>query len=193
MLKNRKIAILIAVAVAAVATLLGVQRSLSRLSRGVEDMFYSGIYIDNGKYMEPSINSHLENSAESAMNLATLLMDRPELVDKANALLAARRSLNDAEGIKAKNAADDKMINAFTDLLRAARNTDLTAREIEAATQYQSTFTGAHKSIANSAYHDKASEYSSGMSFIARMISTILPVQAPQKYAVQAVATITFR
>lgn len=190
MLRERKTAVLLTVAIAAVATLIGVYASLRRLTRDVEDMFYSGVYIEDQKYTEPSIYERLKDSAQAALNLATLLKNRPELADEAEALLSAQRWIHDAKSISALSEADAKMAAAFTDLLESAKKSELTVREIEAIRIHQASFSGAHLSIADSAYNEKTEQYSRDVSLIAKLISIVLPVKPPQRFMSNAAPII---
>lgn len=61
MLKNRKVAVLIAVCVILASTLYSTHRSLVKLRTGVEEQFYSGV-DDSGKGVETDIQKRLEYS-----------------------------------------------------------------------------------------------------------------------------------
>ena len=191
-LKNRKIAILITAAVAVLATLIGVNRSLNRLAQDIERMFYDGVYRAPDGYTEPSIYIHLDNSADAALGLATLLQNYTGLGEKAEDLLSARRELLSAESISAKSIQDSHMIQAFVELIQAAKETDLPDRDIEAVSRYLQTFSGAHISIANSLYHEKVLQYTSDISPLAEFISMLTPGRLPESFNPNPVPAIAF-
>ena len=191
-LKNRKIAIPVTVIVAVLATLIGVHSSFNRLARDVEQMFFDGVDVEPGGYTEPSINQHLENSADAALGLATLLQGYPGLSDKAENLITARRELLSAERISTKSIPDHNMVQAFVELIQAAKGAGLPDRDAEAVSRYLQTFSGAHISIENSLYHDKVSQFKSNASFIAEFISFLVPASPPDSFSPNPVPAVTF-
>ena len=192
-LLNRKIAILITVVVVIAATLFGVHRSLSRLYRDIERMFYDGVYVEDGGYTQPGIYSHLENSMNSALGLATLLQGYPELSGKAEDLLSARRELLAAKSISDKSIADYVMVKTFVDLMIAAQDVNLSEREIEASTKYHMSFCDAHAATVASQYNSKSVETIKKVSFLADFIALIVPVEFPEQYNPNFVPVISLR
>ena len=179
-LGERRVAVLITVVIAVAATLIGVNRGLKRAMRNIEDAFYNGVYLEDQKYTEPSINSHIQNCAENALNLATLLQGHPELKPNVDALLSARRDLLNAKDLAAKSAADRRMFEMFANLEVASQTVELTDRESEVIDLYLNSFFGARSSMAHSAFHDKTLQYSKEVSFIARLFSVVLPNKPPK-------------
>jgi len=180
-LKNRKIAVLIAVVVAIIATLSGVYKTSGRDTRDIEAMFYSGVYLKDDGYTQASIDSHLRNSADAALGLATITEKHPELADKAKALISARRELIAAESISGKSAAYSGLVHCFDELFRAARSVDLADRESDAA-EYSSTFSSAGKAILGSGYNNMVMEYLDGRSPFIRIIGIFIPVRSPDTF-----------
>jgi len=179
LLKNRKFAILLTIVIAVLATLFGVYKTSVRYTRSVEAMFYDGVYLSNDGYTQPAISSHLENSANAALGLATLMGSYPELADKAGEIISARRDLLAAGSISDKSSANLKMNGFVIELLDAAMSANLTDRDKNAASQYYSTFIGASNAIANSSYNVKVADYMNGRSILMRIIGAVLPVKTP--------------
>ena len=180
--QNRKLAIFITVVVVIFATLFGVGRSLARLSKDIEQMFYDGVYLESEGYTQPGIALQLDNHATATLGLATILIDYPELQDSAEEVLRLRRELLDAESISDKSLAFLKMSTAVRILAQASIEANLSARDMEAISQYTSTIDGAETFIGNSAYNQALSLRWNEQSFITRMISFLIPVKMPQPF-----------
>jgi len=179
LLGRRSIAILITVVVVIAATLFGVYNTSGRYTREVEALFYDGVYLKDQGFIQPGINSHLENCANAALGLATLMEGYPELAGYAESLLTARRELMSAGSVSAKERATREMTDGFTRLLEAAGNVDLTGREKDAATQFDSTFNGALIAISNSRYNDAVSAHINNQNAVLRLIGYLLSADQP--------------
>jgi len=142
-------------------------------------MFYDGVYLSDAGYTQPAISSHLENGANAALGLATLLGNYPELAGKSGELLSARRELLAAGSIGDKSLANQKTNDLVIGLLDAAMSVNLTERDINAASQYYSTFIGASNAIANSNYNVKVSDYLNGRSVLMRILGIFVPAKEP--------------
>jgi hypothetical protein len=186
-LGNRRIAILLTVVVAVVATLFGVHRSLTRASRDIERMFYDGIYLKDDGYLRPGINAQLGNMAESALNVATLLQRYPKLEAKSESLLSARRELLRAHSIDGKSSACTKMGEALYDLLISARDADLAEGDAAAVARYFSDYKGAEIYINFAPYNDKVVEYKNGKNFIASALGAFMNVKDPGYFSLNAI------
>ena len=180
LLKNRKFAVLIAIIVMVLATLIGVRGSLIRLVRDVEAMFYDGVYLEEGGYKQPGINSHLENRARAALDLATVMKNNPGLNAEVEVLLSVRQELISAESITEKLAANKRLQTAFSALADKAQRNELSEREIDALNHHTPTFNGAQTAIENSQYSQKAAAYMDDASFIAKILRPFLFVKPPQ-------------
>jgi hypothetical protein len=181
-LKNRKFAILITVVVAITAVLFGVNRSLTRLTRNIERMFYDGVYIEESKYTQPSIDSQIIKHADAALGLATILKNYPELADDAETVLKLRRELYDAKSISDKSSVFWRMSGAVYSLAQAALETDMPERDSEAVARYSATISGAETFIRNAAYNQKVSELWQETSFFAQAVRRLLPVREPEMF-----------
>ena len=178
--KNRKFAVLITVIVAIIATLFGVYKSTSRLSKDIEAMFYDGVTLSKEGYVQPSIASHLKSHTDAALNMATILVKYPQLKDDADNVMRLRRELLDAESIGNKSETFRKMSASVNSITQAALKADLSERDAAAVNQYASTITGAETAIRNSAYNQTASMRWSEQSSITRLIGILLPVRQPE-------------
>ena len=176
-LAERKIAILITVVVAVAATLFGVQRSLARLSRDLERMFYDGVPHDG--YVEPGIDSHLDDYADSAMRIAMILKGYPELTESADLTLSWRRELLDAVSISDKSFTFGRLSSTVYMMTKAAESVDLSQRDEEALAQFLTTFNGAEAAIKNSRYSQTVSEEWSKQSAITKILRIFIPARAP--------------
>ena len=179
LLSDRKVAILITVVIAILATMLGVYRTSVRYTRNIEALFYDGVYLEDEGYREQSINAHLDNSAGIVLRLATLLESYPELTEKTEDLLSARRELIAAKDIKGKSLSYDKMRLLFVELTSAATRVDLSDRDREAISQDVAVFNGASIAMIRSSYNDKVTEYFTGRSALARMLGAFTPNREP--------------
>ena len=179
LLGRRSIAILITVVVVIVATLLGVYSTTGRYTREVEALFYDGIYLEDQGFTQRGINSHLENSANAALGLATLLESYPELSGYAESLLTARRDLMAAGSISAKEQAALEMRDGFINLLETARDVDLIERDKEAAAKFYSTFNGALIAISDSRYNDAVSAHINAQNAVLRLIGYFISADQP--------------
>ena len=182
LLRNRGFALLVAVVVAVSALIIGTNRTSDRYASKIEESFYSGVYINAENYTQRSIDSHLNNCADAALGLATMMGAYPELADKADELLTARRELLAAESIKQKGLAGKLTRDRFSQLLDAATSAGLSKRDVDAATEFFSTFSGALTAISGSRYNDKVNEYFDGQSLIARTIGKLANAKQPEAF-----------
>ena len=182
-LKNRNIAILITAIAAFISMQVCVRRSTDRITNEIEALFYDGIYVQQDKYTLPSINSQLERIVATALNTATLLQSRSEFEESTELLLQERRNLLTAEGIDKKSLALADINQAFHALVAAAfASTDLTAREIDAITQYLQTFEGAYTYINTTlapAYNSIVDDFHSERSILAELVYRRSPDHFP--------------
>ena len=178
-LKNRKTAVIIAVATAFLTLAVGVNRTLTRMSLEVESLFYDGVYNEAQGFLEQSINSQLERMAATTLNFATLMQSYPHLESEADEALRLRRELLGAETISGKWVAARDLVGAFSFLIEAAeRGGHLSERDMDALEDDWRSFSGAYGYINNSLvplYEGKINEFLEGRSFIAALISSASP------------------
>jgi len=182
MLKNRKFAILLTVAVAITATLLGVRATAGRYTRRIEAMFNDGVYIKSDNYTQPGINTHLENCLSAALGVATMLESYPKLEENAKTLLTARRELLTAKTVKEKDKAFESMRDSFINLLNKAKSEDLTQRDKDAAAQHYKNFNGALGAMQNSRFNEKVAEYLDGQGSITKVLASITLAKIPSYF-----------
>ena len=181
-LKNRKIAVLITIVVVALTTLISVNRSLMRLSRDIERMFYDGVYLESDGYTQPGIDSQIKKHAEATLGLATTLTNYPELGDRADEVLRSRRELLDAGSISDKSICFWAMSRNVHSLIQAASDISLTERDMEAVSSYSATITGAEEFIKGSAYNQAVLLRWNEQSSIARIICALVPAREPAAF-----------
>jgi len=191
-LKKRETAIIITIAIVLVATLYGVNRSVTRLASDIEDMFYDGVFFQDAGFTQPGLNSHLENSTTAALNVATMLLNYPELADKAESVLVVRRALIDEHTIAGRGRLNQVFVNAFADLVNSAKDVNLAERDAEAVSRNLRLFMGAQANITDSRYHEKVAAFDSEISFIAQVFKIFLPVRSPEAFQPATVPQIQF-
>ena len=179
-LAERKIAVLVVVVIAVAATLFGVQRSLTRLSRDLERLFYDGVPQDG--YVEPGIDLHLNNYADSALRISMILKGYPELTESADLAISWRRELLDAESISDKSYAFGRLSSTVYMMTQAAEVVDLTPRDEEALSQFLATFNGAEAAIKNSHYSQTVSAEWAKQSVVAKILRTFVSVREPAMF-----------
>ena len=168
-LKKQSTAIAITVIIAVLFSFIGCSLSLSRQAGKVEDMFTTGVYLDEESYVQPSIQSQLDKSAEAGLGLVTICNHYPELSLEAEAITEARRELLEAESYDEKYIAYThyyKTVSSLIDLLKEGEViTDgelvvkLTDDDFEAFESYAGTVTGANGVIEKSEYNKKVTEF----------------------------------
>jgi len=174
--------VLISVVVMILATLFGVSRSLSRLSRDIERLFYDGVYLEAGGYTQPSIDSQIKKHSDAVLGLSTILTNYSQLHDDAESVLILRRELLGAESIGDKSLAFWAMSRAVYSLTQASSDVNMTDRDLDAVSQYSSTINGAETFIRGAAYNQAVSEQWNKQSFITRVICMITPVREPEMF-----------
>ena len=182
LLGNRKITVLITVFVIILATLFGVGRSLNRLARDVEDMFYDGIYLERDGFTQPGINSHLENITQAALDCSSVFLSHAELSQESGGLMIARRDMLEARSISEKYAAYLIISKAFSEFISKANTVELSDPDLFSVTQYSGTFMGAVGAIENSSYNARVKSYMDDASFIVFFLKPFVFANPPQAF-----------
>jgi len=182
LLGNRKIAVLITIFVIILATLFGIGRSLNRLARDVEAMFYDGVYLERDRFTQPGINSHLENITQAALDCSSVFASHAELSKESEGLMLARRDMLEAGSISEKYAAYEIIVKAFSEFISKANAVELSDRDFSSVAQYTDTFTGAKGAIESSSYNAKVRSYMDDASFIVFFLKPFLFVNPPQAF-----------
>jgi len=183
LLKKRKISIIIAAIVIVFATLLGVNISLNRLARNVEAMFYDGVFLEDAGFRQTSINQHLDNLAQAALDISSVFRNHDELSSRAEELILVRRDLLDARSIRDKYIAYQGIQSAGTALINEAQSVELNRRDMDSLAQFQMVFHGATGAIQNSDYNIRARDFMDESSFIAQFLRPFVFVTPPQTFA----------
>lgn len=116
LLKNRRVAALILAVVILVMTPVGIVKTLGRLSRDVEELFFEGVELEG--YTSASLQSHLDNKVKAALGLVTIGSEAG-LDDLTEALRQARNDLMGAKTIEDKYEADRALDEAWRPLYDA--------------------------------------------------------------------------
>ena len=101
-LKQRKTAVIIMIAIIVIFTFIGVTKSLNSISKDIEKTFYSGVYNESEEYTEVSIASQLENRIDASLGLLSIASASDEYAMEAESLRNARHELIEAKTIEEK-------------------------------------------------------------------------------------------
>lgn len=179
LLKKRSIAMLIAVVVIALSTLLSVHRSLGAKCAAVEEGFYSGL---NG--IHSSISYQLNQCARYANSLASLSSGYSDLDEQTDTLRTARNLLLDGGSISEQYDAYLLLIDAFSET-----SAELGSKNLGSHTDdYDycvSGFEGACRTITASGYNESVREFQNTTlrAFPANLLYRIAGVDAPELFA----------
>jgi len=182
LLKNRKFAIIITVIVVIFATLFGVGRSLNRLVRNVEKMFFEGVILEDAGFTQPPVDRHLEVIAQTSLDVSSIFAGHEDLSNEAEALMMARRNLIGARTIPEKYNAYIEIKLAGIHFITKADSIDLSGRDKESFDSFRSTFEGAVTAIQNSEYNVKAKGFMDGASIITYLLKPFVFVSSPQAF-----------
>lgn len=177
-LKKRPVAILITIAVICLTTLFSIQRTLGAECEAITDGFFTGVYYDG--YARSSASSHLLNSAAAANGLLAIAANYDGLEDKSESLQASRDLLLDTlktENIGDISSANQSMKSAFSNLVSAILQIDLSDRDTSGVQLYTDNFHNAQNAVLSSKYNDSVREfYRSTLDvFPTNFLSALLP------------------
>jgi len=158
-LKQRKTAVIIMIAIIVIFTFIGVTKSLNSISKDIEKTFYSGVYNESEEYTEVSIASQLENRIDASLGLLSIASASDEYAMEAESLRNARHELIEAKTIEEKYLANEHLENAYQTLYSLMGAKSMAAEDTEAIISYANTMDGAQKVIENSSYNDLVREY----------------------------------
>jgi len=156
LLKNRKIAVSITVAVIVLATLFGVHKSVMKEARRVEAMFYDGV---EHEFLEPSINAQLEKMLGYILGVETVSQNYPELDAETKQLQSSRHEYMDAKSIAEKGNANDKMMSAYDAFCKKAGTLELSERDRTGIESYDFEIKAAQSLIEKSGYNSEVMNY----------------------------------
>lgn len=181
-LRKRSFAVVIALIVVCLSTLLSVNRSLGSAADKVSDGFYSGVKYDG--YVHKSIYSQLEQRSGAAAGLVTIGANYAALGDVTDALRSARDELTgamDGGDIAAMYRANAALQTAYEAFVYAAQDAGLSAREQKGLDAYADTLGGAQSVIASAGYNESVREFERKTlgRFPAGLLAPIAGVDAP--------------
>lgn len=183
-LKKRNTASAVALVVIIAATLFGMIRSANAAARTVERQFENGVKVTdvNGqKYTEKSIQEQLQRRGDAALGLVAAVKDDALLKVDADALRKAREELLNADTIREKYAANEKMEAAWQRLYEtlASRGGEIPAT----VESYASTLRGAQGAIDKSRYNEAVLRFETEMTaFPAGLLRMLGLVDMPETF-----------
>lgn len=184
-LKNRSSAVLVAVVVIILGTLYGVHRSVGSETSKIEAQFYSGVYLKDEKYTQPSIDAQLNKRADAALGLLSVGNKYVFASEIAESLRAARQELLDADSIMGKYNANLELEKAWKQLYETltAHADDLPA----AVDSYVTTLGGAQSVIDKSAYNQSVAEFRNGAlgAFPVNILKNLAFVKYPEYFGAE--------
>ncbi len=158
-LKNRKFAWCVLVAVVILFTFFGIRRSLSKLSAETENMFYNGVYLEKEGYTSASIETHLQKRIEASLGMITVASNYDGLKSLTDDLRAAREELMDADTISEKYDANVKLEAALNAVTKKLDSVGVSPSDLDDYSDYSSTLSGAQYAINSNACNSKVDEY----------------------------------
>ena len=168
--KNRAVATLIAVLCSLASLFVGVDKSLDRQCKIVEQGFYDGVEYDG--YIHPSINDQLSERCDAVLGLISMLDD-----DISIELKDARNQLLDAETISEKCTANEA-------LQRAYERIKPIIGESNAEKAYVSAMDGSQQLIKDSGYNDSVCLYEKNVlnAFPISLLKNIVNAKRPEGF-----------
>ena len=181
-LRKRSFAVVIALIVVCLSTLLSVNRSLGSAAEKISDGFYSGVKYDG--YVHKSIYSQLEQRSGAAAGLVAIGANYTSLDDVTDTLRSARDDLvgtMDGGDIAAMYRANTALQSAYEAFVYAAQDAGLTTRELQGLDSYVDTLSGAQSVIASAGYNESVREFNRKTfdRFPAGLLAPIAGVDAP--------------
>jgi len=186
-LKNDKYARLITIAVVIMATIFGVHKSVNKEARKIEAQFYSGVYVEDEKYTQPSIAAQLERRTNTALGIVTVAGNYDEAAGAAKELDEKRIQLMEAESITDKYLANTELQKSYEQIRELLAGSSLSPRDEEGLNTYYSTMDGAQGIISNSYYNLTVSRFTNGIlgAFPVNILKYISFVRYPEYFGVE--------
>lgn len=154
-LKDKKIAVFLMILMIVLGTAFGSHRSLMKLYKSAEDVFYKGEDGDDF-----SIQHDLEDRIEYSGYLVKvaknyLPLDSSYITDVEN----ARNALKAADTIKEKSDANYQLNSALFALYNELENYELSKKDVEYRRSYYASFISSGDKISNNSYNDTARRF----------------------------------
>lgn len=186
-LKNEKYARLITIAVVILATIFGVHKSVNREARKIEDQFYSGVYVEDENYTQPSIAAQLERRTNTALGIVTVSEKYDEAASAAKELDTKRQQLMEAESITDKYLANTELQSAYEQLREVLEGCSLSQRDKDGLDKYYSTMDGAQGIVSSSYYNMSVSRFINGTlgAFPVNILKYVSFVHYPEYFGVE--------
>ena len=161
-LKSRKTAVAITVALCALFLVLGMNRSVSAQAAKYTRAFYEGVRVTDGDYTSAALADILDSCSTYALTLSSIYADCPAVADEVDALTQARRSLVDA--IEAKNIpamyGAYRAVSAAAETLEsAAAGADVSGIDRDKAADAMGKLNSAIGAVQQNPYNQHVEEY----------------------------------
>lgn len=158
-LKNRPVSVIIAAAVCVITLLLGVNLSVGRQVKALENSFFTGVEYDG--YVHPSIADQLSDRADAALGIISITSGYDSLSKETDSLRNAREKLlnTDKDAIYRLYTANEELQKAYEVLIDAAGTAELDPSALPALESYTNTMDGAQNLIRSSGYNNAVSEF----------------------------------
>ena len=182
-LKNRAVAIVLAVVIVLGSTLVTSGTKLKSQCQKITDGFYSGVTYDG--YEHPSIQSQLKNISSAALGLTSLASNYTGI--DTSAVLADRTNLDSCLEKGSVSEIYDCYAALTADtgkLITAMSSASLSNRDKSGLTQYQGIISSASGVIEKSGYNDTVREFMRDTYnvFPASFFAGICNVKAPELF-----------
>ena len=181
LLKNRKFAVSITVAVIVLATLFGVHKSLAKEVSRVEALFYDGV---EHEFLEPSIDAQLDRMQNYILGVAAVSQNYPELEAETEALQNARNDYLAAKSISEKSKANGWMMASYDAFYKKAGTLEVSERDRTGIESYDFEIKAAQSLIEKSKYNEEVQKYIDEISsaFPVGLLKGLVFVKDPQLF-----------
>jgi len=175
---NRRVALIVLIVSVCLFTVIGVNKSLSKVAADITQGFYDGVENNEG-YTEKSIQSHLDNVANAANGLSAILLDKTV----GDTLKVQRNELLNAATLHEKYTALEAIYNTVSEILLSSQ-LPYDSKDADAFSYYISTLTGAYRAIGLLSYNDKVDEYYNRTlkTFPVSILSLVLSPDGPEYF-----------
>lgn len=168
--KDRKIAVFLMIIMIVLGTVLGGHRSLAKLYKTAENVFFDKEY---------GIQRDLNDRFEASMNLAKISEKYPSLDRKyINDVKDASNKLKNAETIKEKSQANSELDAAVFVLYNELGNQKLSSQDEKYRTSLYGTFNSYGDTISHNSYNNIARKFNDTLNkFPANLLGRLTGIQ----------------
>lgn len=184
-LKNKTVAVIIAVILVIASTLLATHIKLGKQVSEVTEGFYNGVNYDG--YLHPSVFTQLKNISSYCLGISTIAMEYGIDTTKLNeARSHLETNLDGKEGnIKELYANYSDLRTVATQVINELKTKSLNDRDQAGFSEYQTNYDGAVATIESSGYNETVTSFINGPyhTFPANILAKLSGVKAPAYFA----------